>query len=505
MMQWISSGLGFALNHIEDAYGLLFNLKGQPDEYLEFDTKALLRSAFKERIAALAQAVQGGIFSPNEARAEESMDAVKFGDEPRVQQQVVPLSAAGAIPAAPGSPGAPPQPGAPRATEAAAAGDGRKPPPTSQRFGEGLRAMSLQSNSEASSRAPTIMTEATLDALRDALGQVISSHRKQWSRERELIEAQARTAVAELRAQIVEIKANMERLVGEKLATLRNGSDGAPGVQGETGPQGLAGPAGERGERGQDGSPGPVGPPGERGLQGLVGMTGDRGADGAPGLNGTPGERGERGLPGVSVKGERGERGEQGPPGASVKGDRGEPGLPGAPGSAARWACSRRSRLGRRRCTMLATSCPRPARLGRRSTIPLIIRKARRIGFALRCGGRRTFTGGSRPVQRAGDLRSLDMVALNGGTFIAKTDDPGPCPGPGWQLLVSQGKSGPKGERGLAGERGERGLTGTPAPMIIDWQIDRETYMAVPIMSDGRTAKALPLRGLFEQFQIEAR
>ena len=111
MMQWISSGLGFALNHIEDAYGLLFNLKGQPDEYLEFDTKALLRSAFKERIAGLAQAVQGGIFSPNEARAEESMDAVKFGDEPRVQQQVVPLSAASAIPAAPGAPGSPTQPG----------------------------------------------------------------------------------------------------------------------------------------------------------------------------------------------------------------------------------------------------------------------------------------------------------------------------------------------------------------------------------------------------------
>jgi HK97 family phage portal protein len=111
MQSWIASGLGFALNHIEDAFGLLFNLKGQPDEYVEFDTKALLRSAFNVRIAALAQAVQGGIYSPNEARAEESLPSVKFGDEPRVQQQVVPLSAAGAIPASPGAPGAPPQPG----------------------------------------------------------------------------------------------------------------------------------------------------------------------------------------------------------------------------------------------------------------------------------------------------------------------------------------------------------------------------------------------------------
>jgi hypothetical protein len=37
--------------------------------------------------------VQGGIFSPNEARARESLPAAKEGNEPRVQQQVVPLSA----------------------------------------------------------------------------------------------------------------------------------------------------------------------------------------------------------------------------------------------------------------------------------------------------------------------------------------------------------------------------------------------------------------------------
>jgi hypothetical protein len=117
MQSWVSQGLGFALNHIEDAFGLLFNLKGQPDEYVEFDTKALLRSAFRDRIEGLARAVQGGIFSPNEARASESMDEVEFGDEPRVQQQVVPLSAASAIPAAPGMPGAPPQPPAAGASE----------------------------------------------------------------------------------------------------------------------------------------------------------------------------------------------------------------------------------------------------------------------------------------------------------------------------------------------------------------------------------------------------
>jgi HK97 family phage portal protein len=118
---WVSSGLGFCLNHIEEAFGLLFQLKGQPDEYVAFDTSALLRSAFKDRIDGLVRAVQGGILSPNEARAIEEYEAVEFGDEPRVQQQVVPLSAAasikpssssgfgGGIPPAPG-PEAPPAP-----------------------------------------------------------------------------------------------------------------------------------------------------------------------------------------------------------------------------------------------------------------------------------------------------------------------------------------------------------------------------------------------------------
>jgi len=107
MQLWIASGLGFCLNHIEEAFGLTFGLWGQPDEYCEFDTAALLRSAFKDRIEGLARAVQGGIYAPNEARAIEGYDAVKDGDEPRVQAQVVPLSAAAAIPAAPASPAAP--------------------------------------------------------------------------------------------------------------------------------------------------------------------------------------------------------------------------------------------------------------------------------------------------------------------------------------------------------------------------------------------------------------
>ena len=110
MQFWLATGLSFALNHVEQAFDRLFRLKGEPDDYCEFDTAALLRSAQKDRIEALARAVQGGIYSPNEARAAEDLDAVPYGDEPRLQAQVVPLSAAGTIPTTPAaavSPSAP--------------------------------------------------------------------------------------------------------------------------------------------------------------------------------------------------------------------------------------------------------------------------------------------------------------------------------------------------------------------------------------------------------------
>jgi HK97 family phage portal protein len=94
MQSWISTGLGFTINHIEEAFGVLFNLRGVPEEYLELDMKALLRSAYRERIEALARGVISGIYSPDEARESEDLPRVAggAGAMPRVQQQVVPLS-----------------------------------------------------------------------------------------------------------------------------------------------------------------------------------------------------------------------------------------------------------------------------------------------------------------------------------------------------------------------------------------------------------------------------
>ena len=113
MQFWLSRGLGFAINHIEVAFDQFFGLKGWPDEYVEFDTHALLRVAFKDRIEALARGTISGIFAPDEARNSEELPSVPggFGKEPRVQQQVVPLSAWDKVQPktpAPDAPAAPP-------------------------------------------------------------------------------------------------------------------------------------------------------------------------------------------------------------------------------------------------------------------------------------------------------------------------------------------------------------------------------------------------------------
>src|SRR5262249_25167688 len=82
-----------------------------------------------------------------------------------------------------------------------------------------------------------------------------------------------------------------------------------------------------------------------------------------------------------------------------------------------------------------------------------------------------------------------DVVVLDGGSFIARKDNPGKCPGEGWQLMAKQG------QRGVAGPKGERG------PTISGWILDRATYRVTPRMSDGSLGPVLELRELFEPSQ----
>jgi HK97 family phage portal protein len=103
MQSWVATGLGFCLNHFEEAIGKLFGLAGFPDEYVEFSTKSLLRSSFREQIEGLSRSAISGLHSPDEARNELDLPTVPggHGNLPRVQQQVVPLDWEAPAPAAP--------------------------------------------------------------------------------------------------------------------------------------------------------------------------------------------------------------------------------------------------------------------------------------------------------------------------------------------------------------------------------------------------------------------
>src|SRR5262249_32190349 len=83
-----------------------------------------------------------------------------------------------------------------------------------------------------------------------------------------------------------------------------------------------------------------------------------------------------------------------------------------------------------------------------------------------------------------------DMVALDGGSFVARRDNPGKCPGDGWQLMAKQG------QRGIAGPEGKRG---PPGNIITGWIVDRSTYRIPPRLSDGSLGPPLELRALFEE------
>ena len=294
----------------------------------------------------------------------------------------------------------------------------------------------------------------------------------------------------------------MRQHIEARLAEVRNGADGKDGKdgqdgrQGERGEQGPEGAAGHRGQPGIAGEPGPQGPQGEEGEAGPTGPPGEAGVQGLIGPRGEPGTAGERGLPG-----ERGEAGLQGPQGAiGERGPPGEPGEQGPPGAlpivktwrpgvayAADVVCHDGATWQALRDT--GQSPPHEdwiclARSGHDARMPGPV--------------------GTFDVAR--EYRALDIVAMNGGSFIARRDSPGDCPGDGWQLMARQGKpgiAGPRGEKGEPGAQGDRGERGAPAPRIASWKVDRESYAVTPIMSDGNQGQVLELRGLFKQFQDE--
>jgi hypothetical protein len=99
------------------------------------------------------------------------------------------------------------------------------------------------------------------------------------------------------------------------------------------------------------------------------------------------------------------------------------------------------------------------------------------------------------------DYKMLDIVAIDGASFIAKYDNPGVCPdSSGWQLLSRQGRPGRKGERGPAGPKGDKG---PPAivPRLLSSKID-ENYNLTILRSDD-SFEIIPLREAFERYHSE--
>jgi hypothetical protein len=318
-----------------------------------------------------------------------------------------------------------------------------------------------------------------LDAWREALAEALDLERAQWQRHRELVEAQNAATILQLRAEAAEWRAGadarLQAVLQEALeevlaiaAKIKDGADGAPG------PAGERGEAGDQGERGEPGAMGPAGP---------AGASGEKGDQGPPGAAGPPGEAGSAG--------------EQGP--AGIPGPAGKDGAPGTIEAALPY---RDGEVHYRGQVVLLGGSTWQARADTARAPP------HEDWACLASAGRDAATPVVRGTWRDGDAyAALDIVALNGGSFIARKDAPGPCPGEGWQLIASAGKPGkpgPKGDHGAPGARGERGPAGDPAPVILGWRIDREAYTAQPIMSDNSEAPPLELRALFEQFH-EAR
>lgn len=103
------------------------------------------------------------------------------------------------------------------------------------------------------------------------------------------------------------------------------GPQGPQGEQGPVGPQGAQGPKGGQGIKGDKGEKGDTGPQGVQGVQGLIGPEGPQGLKGETGATGAKGDTGPQGPTGA-----QGAVGPVGPKGdTGAKGDKGDRGIRG--------------------------------------------------------------------------------------------------------------------------------------------------------------------------------
>lgn len=367
---------------------------------------------------------------------------------------------------------------------------------------------------------PMKSTAVPLDGLREALGQVIANERREWRRERELIEAQSRELIADLKAKVIELEQTVRTMVEARLAEVKDGAagkDGAPGKDGENGKDGAAGKDGiapnpedmeplvtavvsrfvEAIPMPKDGKDGAPGKDGLDGKDGLLGADGQHGKDADPELVRSLVETTIAALPaakdGLSVtvedclpvieaavskavaalpKAQDGKSVTTDDCRPLIEGavQRAVAALPlakdGAPGKLPRvksWSDKVHyeadvvARDGSTYQALRDTAKPPP----------------HEDWICLAQGGKH----GRSPVPKGlydetAEYSELDVVMLNGGSFIARADNPGPCPGDGWFLFASQGKQGKPGPA----SKGDRG---PPGPTVENMTIDGDGILTI--------------------------
>jgi hypothetical protein len=81
--------------------------------------------------------------------------------------------------------------------------------------------------------------------------------------------------------------------------------------------------------------------------------------------------------------------------------------------------------------------------------------------------------------------QELDVVMLNGNSFVARYANPGPCPGDGWKLHSLRGKAGPPGPKGDRGDA-VTGPPGPPGPGLAAMTLSSEGVLTLTF-EDGRS------------------
>ena len=357
-----------------------------------------------------------------------------------------------------------------------------------------------QPESAAASRPP--VSDTPFDVLADELGEVAARVERECLLRLSSLSSEVQRQLAECEVRMLRMEAAVAAQVAARLAVLH---DGAPGEKGDKGDQGEPGRPGDRGDPGEPGGKGDKGDTGDKGEKG-EGEKGEPGEKGDKGEPGEPGNEGERGPPGekgdqgpIGNPGERGEPGQIGEPGLpGAPGDKGEPGSPGKLPRVKHWKPD-------------SVFYDGDVVRHEHGTYQALKDTSQRPGsgedwICLAAGGIDGKNGRDFRIRDTydpvlADYEALDVVTLGATWFVARTDNPGPCPGPGWK----SGPVGKRGEKGEPGRKGDPGPKGDAARKTLRYEIDRKAYALIPVHDDGSTGSAIPIRELFEQFESETR